>query len=181
LGWFDGSYHVPLIIRDPRASADATRGTVVDHFTENVDVMPTILDWLGVEDLPVQCDGRSLLPFLSGEVPDGWRDEVRYEFDFRIPMVHPQPLGMRLDQANLSVVRTSTRKYVHFPTLPPVFHDLELDPGELGDCAADPAYQGQRIEYLERMLNWRIEHAERTLANTILTAGGPHEGRDWPR
>ena len=49
LGWFDQSYHVPLIVRDPRRESDATRGAVVDdRFTENVDVMPTILEWLGV-------------------------------------------------------------------------------------------------------------------------------------
>jgi arylsulfatase A-like enzyme len=181
LGWFEGSYHIPLMVRDPRSSADATRGRVIDAFTENVDVMPTILDWLGVETLPLQCDGRSLLPWLAGEVPESWRDEVRYEFDFRIPHLNPHPLGMRMDQANLSVVRTRTRKYVHFPTLPPVFHDLEIDPGELDDMVHDPAYQAERIEYLERMVNWRIEHTERTLAGVLLTPSGPYEGRDWPR
>jgi arylsulfatase A-like enzyme len=179
LGWFDGSYRVPLLIRDPRAATDG--GSVVEEFTENVDIMPTILDWLGVEHLPLQCDGRSVMPLVGGTVPDDWRDEVRFEFDFRIPQLIPHPLGMRMDQANLSVVRTTTRKYVHFPTLPAVFHDLEADPGELGDVSRDPAYQAERIEYLERMVNWRIQHADRALAGIVLTPSGVYEARDWPR
>lgn len=181
LGWFDESYRIPLIVCDPRGEADAARGTTVDAFTENVDVMPTILDWLGMDHLPLQCDGRSLLPFLSGATPVDWRDEVRFEFDFRIPQVTPHPLGMRMDQANLAAVRTADRKYVHFPTLPAVLEDLTEDPDEMHDVSADPAYRDDRLAMLERMLNWRIEHNERTLAGMLLTSSGVFEGRDWPR
>jgi arylsulfatase A-like enzyme len=41
-GFFDASYHIPLIIRDPRRRAAA--GSSVDRFTEAVDVFPTLLD-----------------------------------------------------------------------------------------------------------------------------------------
>jgi arylsulfatase A-like enzyme len=180
LGWFDESYRIPLIVCDPRREADATRGTMVDAFTENVDVMPTILDWAGSAVPPLQCDGRTLVPFLHGAPPANWRDEVRFEFDFRIPQVTPHPLGMRMDQANLSVVRTADRKYVHFPTLPAVLEDLTLDPDEMHDVSEDPRYRDDRLVMLERMLNWRIEHSERTLAGMLLTPSGVFEGRDWP-
>ena len=40
-------------------------GTIETAFTESIDVMPTILDWLGGE-IPRTCDGESLLPFLAG-------------------------------------------------------------------------------------------------------------------
>ena len=50
MGYFDQSFHIPMIIRDPDASADATRGSIVQAFTETVDMMPTVLDWL---DRPV--------------------------------------------------------------------------------------------------------------------------------
>jgi arylsulfatase A-like enzyme len=181
LGWFDESYRIPLIVRDPRPAADASRGTTVDAFTENVDVMPTLLDWLGVEDRPLQCDGRSLLPFVYGAPPADWRDEVRWEFDFRIPQVRPHPLGMRMDQAVLAVVRTADRKYVHFPTLPVVLEDLSEDPDELRDVSGEPRYRDDLVAMKDRMLNWRIQHAERTLAGMMLTPDGVFEGRDWPR
>jgi arylsulfatase A-like enzyme len=181
LGWFDESYRIPLIIRDPRPESKATRGTTVDRFTENVDVMPTLLDWMGLEPLPVQCDGRSLLPWLQGDSPTDWRDEVRWEFDFRIPQLLPHPLGMRMDQAILSVVRTEDRKYVHFPTLPMVLEDLDDDPDELRDVSADARYREDLLAMKDRMLNWRIEHADRTLGGMMLTPAGVFEGRDWPR
>ena len=64
----------------PRSSASsaihadpAAHGTVVERFTENVDVVPTICEAMGV-DVPAQCDGYPLTPFLDGDEPDGWRD-----------------------------------------------------------------------------------------------------------
>jgi arylsulfatase A-like enzyme len=50
---------------------------VVDAFTEHVDLMPSIIDWLGGA-VPLQCDGLSLRPWLEGR-PDavaGWRAEA---------------------------------------------------------------------------------------------------------
>jgi hypothetical protein len=84
-GFFESSYHIPMIIRDPRPEAAAIRGTVVDQFSEHVDVLPTILHWLGATELPLQCDGHSLLPFLTaGEgAPSGWRTEAHWEYDWR--------------------------------------------------------------------------------------------------
>src|SRR5260370_756090 len=70
-GYFDGAFHIPLLMRDPRAAPTA-RGRAVDAFTEAVDVMPTILGWLDLA-IPPQFDGRSRLPFLASTTPTGWR------------------------------------------------------------------------------------------------------------
>ncbi|MFZ9636083.1 MAG: sulfatase-like hydrolase/transferase, partial [Alphaproteobacteria bacterium] len=56
VGYFDQSFRIPMIIRDPAASANGSRGRIVDAFTETIDCMPTILDWLGLP-IPRQCDG----------------------------------------------------------------------------------------------------------------------------
>jgi arylsulfatase A-like enzyme len=83
-GFFDQSFHIPLIIRDPRPQADVTRGTAVSSFSENIDLMPTILDWAGAQ-IPGSCDGFSLLPFLVAEhglvddvptAPTWWRQHA---------------------------------------------------------------------------------------------------------
>ncbi len=66
LGYWDESFHVPLIVRDPDRSADPGRGGVVEAFTESVDVLPTICRWLGIE-VPLQADGFPLHPFITGE------------------------------------------------------------------------------------------------------------------
>ena len=81
-GYFDAGYHIPLIVRDPRPQADATRGTTVAKFSEAVDIMPTLLEWLDLE-VPRQCDGASLLPFCEDRAPADWRSEVHWEYDFR--------------------------------------------------------------------------------------------------
>ena len=59
LGYWDESYHVPLIVVDPRREADGGRGTVVDAVTESVDVLPTICEFIGAE---VPLPGRRLVP-----------------------------------------------------------------------------------------------------------------------
>ena len=56
----------------PAPQFDATRGETVDAFTEHVDVTPTICELLGT-DVPLQCDGRPLTPWLEGATPIDWR------------------------------------------------------------------------------------------------------------
>jgi arylsulfatase A-like enzyme len=175
-GYFDESFHIPLIIRDPRQAAHG--GRIVEAFTEAVDVMPTILDWLGLEP-PAQCDGHSLLPFLAGEIPAGWRREVHWEFDFREPVGQEaeRALGLASDQCTLNVIRDSRYKYVHFTALPPLFFDLAEDPGQFVNRATDPAYLPQVLAYGQKLLSWRMAHDERTLTGLFLTENGVFERR----
>lgn len=177
LGWFDASYHVPLIVRDPRRRLDGARGRVVHQPTENVDILPTLLHLLDAE-IPLQCDGRSLLPWLQGETPDAWRTEVFFEFDFREPAAPfmEQAFGVTMEDCCLAVVRDEHGKYVQFaghPTLPPIFFDLDRDPDQLTNVATDPALAGRILDYAQRMLAWRLRNAERILTGTKLIHTGP--------
>jgi arylsulfatase A-like enzyme len=178
-GYFDASYHIPLIVRDPRVSADASRGAMVERFTENVDIMPTMLDALDL-DIPVQCDGRPLAPFLRGETdPPRWRDEAHWEYDFRDPAddAAERSLDLTLHQCTMNIVRSARYKYVHFTKLPPLFFDLERDPGEFVDRARDPDYLPLVLEYAQKLLSWRMNHDEQTLTHIALTDDGPVERR----
>jgi arylsulfatase A-like enzyme len=161
---FDQSMHIPLIIRAPGSTSETGRGVVVEAFTENIDVMPTILDMLDRET-PLQCDGRSLAPLLGSDVPADWRQEVHWEIDFR-DVLNGKPekeMGLRFDNCSLGVVRDWRYKYVHFIALPPLLYDIEVDPDELANLAGDPAYARTVAEYAQKMLSWRMAHAERTL------------------
>ena len=60
-GFFPQAFHVPLVIRQPNSE----RGRRVTAFTEHVDLMPTVLESLGLR-VPRQCDGHSLSHFLPG-------------------------------------------------------------------------------------------------------------------
>ena len=171
-GYFDGSYRIPLIVRDPRPGA--ARGLRVSRFTENVDIMPTMLEAIGAP-VPAQCDGLSLAPWLTGIAPPAWRDEAHWEFDFRDPSDDDaeRALGLTLHQCALNVVRGARYKYVHFTKLPPLFFDLEADPGETRNLAADPAFAALVLEYAQKLLSWRMNHDEQTLTHLALTGDGP--------
>ncbi len=171
-GYFDASYHIPLIVRDPRPQAQ--RGREVRAFTESVDLMPTILDWLG-QAVPPACDGRSLLPWLRGESPGRWREAVHWEFDFREPS-NPhveQALGLAPEACTLNVLRTAEHKLVHFNGLPPLLFDLQRDPGELTDISREPSSQPVLLRMTQDLLSLRMRHAERTLTNIQITRDGP--------
>jgi arylsulfatase A-like enzyme len=178
VGYCDEAFRIPMIVRDPRPEAARTRGAIVDAWTETIDAMPTILDWLGLA-VPRQCDGRSLLGFCRGPAPGDWRREVHFEFDFR-DVFYSRPeaaLGVPMDRCSLAVVRDHEYKYVHFAALPPLFFDLRDDPAQLRDRAGDPAYAGRVRDYAQKMLSWRLEFAERTLTHFRATPLGLEERR----
>ncbi len=162
LGYHDRAYHVPLIVRLP--SLGGPRGVVVDEFTENVDLMPTILDLAGLP-VPAQCQGRSLRPFLDGSGADGWRTSTHWEFDFR---VFAREVGLPLTACNLAVHRDRSGKYVHLAGMPPVFYDLDSDPDE-----ARPLYEHPEMgRYAAELLDWRMRSDDETLADRLATPHG---------
>jgi len=176
IGYFDESFHIPLIIRDPRRRA--TSGRVEAAFTESVDVMPTIIDWLG-GTAPAHVDGSSLLPFLDGHRPEDWRAEVHYEYDFR-NVFYSSPeeeLGVGMDEASLAVIRDGKWKYVHFAALPPLLFDLEADPHQFTNLAADPAHAAVVRDYAQKMLGWRMRHADRSLTGLRSSPEGLQDRR----
>ncbi len=62
-------------------------------------------------------------------------------------------------------------KYVHFTALPPLFFDLQEDPGEFTKLADDLAHLPLVLEYAQKILSWHMLHDERVLANQMLTPG----------
>jgi arylsulfatase A-like enzyme len=174
IGYHDESFRVPLVIKDPATPAAA--GRIESAFTESVDVLPTILDWLGGE-APRASDGESLLPLLHGPKPATWRDHLFYEYDFRdIHYSQPQSaLGLSMDDSSLCVIQDDEWKYVHFSALPPLLFDLAKDPSQFVNLAADPAYAEIVARYAGKLLSHRMRHAERTLTHFRATPAGLKE------
>lgn len=171
-GFFDGSYHIPLVIRDPRRKGAA--GASVEAFTEAVDIFPTVLELIGARPQP-HLDGTSLGPWLDGKTPGDWRGAAHWEFDFRTVSTGDAEthFGIGSRQCNLAVIRTADFKYVCFGGgLPSLLFDLRKDPGELNDVAGDPAYALVRLQFAEKMLAWRAGHLDQSLALAELTEDG---------
>ncbi len=170
---YDPAFHVPLIIRDPKQQS--TAGTVVNALTESIDLVPTILDWIGLA-LPPAFNGASLAPFVRGEQPAVWRDHVFAEIDFGDPETatrYQRHLGLRLAESNLAILREDRFKLVHFNGgLPPLLFDLQNDPGEYVDLASNPAYAGELARLQGRMLDHRMSHGDRELSRMKLTESG---------
>jgi len=136
---YEGSAGVPLLCRWPRGW-DLPRGAVLDHPVELRDIMPTLLEAAGAE-VPPSVDGRSLLAAARGE--PGWREWVMGEYT----------ACYRHDQG-MQYVTDGHEKYIWFHhTGRERFFDLDTDPGECRDLAADPAAAG-------RIARWRAVLAE---------------------
>jgi arylsulfatase A-like enzyme len=192
LGYWDESYHVPLIVRDPDSTADAGRGRTVHAFTESVDVLPTICRWLGIE-VPLQADGFALQPFLTAEglggdgSPPHWRTEAHWSWNFSDPVhrLAEEFLGVPMAHCSLDVVRGAEVKYVQFAAqadvLPPLLFDLAADPGQLHDLVGTGQGVEAGWEAARRLLQWRMRNDERTLSGTMLTAadGAVSSRDDW--
>ncbi|MBB4062969.1 alkaline phosphatase family protein [Gellertiella hungarica] len=170
-GFFDGSYHIPLVIRDPRRKASA--GGRVRHFTSAADIFPTLSQIWAVEPANA-LDGASLVPFLDGATPRHWRDAAFFEFDFRDVEtgLAESHFGLAPQECNLAVLRDERYKYVHFNRLPPLLFDLAEDPSERINRAEDPAYLPIRLAFAEKLLSLRATHLDQTLALTTLTDRG---------
>jgi arylsulfatase A-like enzyme len=174
LGWFEESYHILGVVRDPRPGR--ARGAVTDRFTENVDVFPTLCQAMGLE-VPAQCDGLPLTPLLAGEEPPWWREAAAWEYDWRGGLIadgpSPWPWDRRLERQNLAVRRTADAAYVHFGDGSHLAFDLAADP-IWRTPLTDPA---RVLAEAQGMLTWRARHAERTLTGMLADKGGV--GR-WP-
>jgi arylsulfatase A-like enzyme len=168
-GFFEASYHVPGIVRDPRRPR--SHGSVVDRFTENVDIFPTICEAIGLE-VPAQCDGLPLTAFLEGEEPPWWRDAAHWEYDWRWEYIpfgpHPWPWDRRLESKHLAVFRSDSVAYVQFGSGDWRCYDLATDPS----WRTEVLEPGRVLEQAQSMLTWRSQHADRTFSDSLLMDGG---------
>jgi arylsulfatase A-like enzyme len=176
LGFWDESYHVPLIVVDPRPEADGGRGRTVDAVTESVDVLPTICEFMGAE-VPLQADGWSLAPFVRGEqTPGHWRDTAHFEWSFADPvnLQAETMFGIPMSHCSLAVARGSRHKYVQFAAaasvFPPLLFDLSTDPEQTHNLLAEggPGATAAAWEATRELLQWQMRTAERTLSGSLL-------------
>ncbi len=159
--FYDEIVRVPFIVCDPDSRADATRGHVESRFVEGIDVVPTVLEALGVASAPHRIEGTSLLPLTRGEPPGRWRDAAFSELDYGFRRAR-RVLGRGVRDCRGYMVRTSDWKYVHWEGFRPQLFDLEADPHELLDVGADPRRDAVGAAMRERLFDWMATAKRRT-------------------
>lgn len=168
----DAIVKVPMIVVDPRAQADATRGQVRDEIVESIDLIPTFLDALGLEQPQEWLEGTSLVPLLHERTPAWAKDMAVCENTFAFRDSVRLPIGAPVDRCNMTMVRTHDWKYVHVDGLRPMLFDLANDPHELVDLGAAPRYAHVREFMQHRLLDWLFRRRR-------ITGITPHGIETW--
>lgn len=149
---YDQVTHVPLVISCPWVSGPRA----VQEMVEHVDIMPTILDCLGVP-VPEGVQGRSLRALLAGQAGARGKDTVwaddreAYELEAS---------GISHQGFHVMSVRSRNWKYVHYAGKPyGELYDLRNDPDEFENLWDSPDHRGLRNEcrdvFLERLIATR--------------------------
>ncbi|HTV71986.1 MAG TPA: choline-sulfatase [Rhizobiaceae bacterium] len=131
--FFEGSARVPLMIAGPNVRAE-----LVETPVSNLDVLPTLCDLAGIDMSGIMpwTDGQSLLPLTRGETRT---EPVLMEY------------AAEGSYAPLVALREGKYKFVHCEIDPPQLFDLESDPLERVNLAAEPTNAALVGEFMEKI------------------------------
>ncbi|WP_375688082.1 alkaline phosphatase family protein [Pseudooceanicola sp. LIPI14-2-Ac024] len=155
------SVKIPLIIHDPRAEADATRGTTCDALVEAIDLSATFIEAAGGAVPTHIVEGRALTPFLHGEVPEAWREVAISEYDYSVTPMRAK-LGITSDDARMFMVFDGRWKMIHFEGgFRPMLFDLQTDPDEFHDLGENPSVRDEIARLYGHLHHWSLRNAQR--------------------
>jgi arylsulfatase A-like enzyme/Tfp pilus assembly protein PilF len=126
---YDATTSVPLIVKIP---APRLRGQTIWDQVESVDIMPTLLELLGLS-IPKQVQGRSFLSLLAGK--SAGPERLAYSETF-YPRYH-------YGWSELKSLRSTRFKFIQAPR--PELYDLSQDPGEETNIFAASSDLGKRF------------------------------------
>ena len=154
------SAKIPLIIYDPRKSADSTRGSVCDALVESIDLAATFVDAAGGQVPDHILEGRSLMPWIRGETPE-WRDFVISEYDYSVTPMSVQ-LGLEPRDARLFMVFDGRYKMMHAEGgFRPMLFDLAEDPNEFHDLAKGNSHKLEIERLYGYLMQWGLRLSQR--------------------
>jgi arylsulfatase len=152
--FFESSVHVPLLVRFPGRLSPGVRPGLV----EQVDIVPSALEWCGVP-VPPRVQGRGLLKERDAVFAENIIPEVitggTSDF-FYVPGEGIK--GIRHPDAKM--VRTARWKLNYYPGHGGELYDLAEDPGETRNLYGDAAHQATARELKGRLLDWLITSDE---------------------
>jgi tetratricopeptide (TPR) repeat protein len=144
---YDATQSVPLIVRLPSSKL---KGEVVEAQIENVDIMPSVLELLGLP-VPGGVQGRSFLPLIAGKKADAAHTAYSETY---YPRYH-------YGWSELKSLRTTRYKFIQAPR--PELYDLVMDPKERAniygqDSSVDKRFERELQSLQEKMSAKGIEN-----------------------
>ena len=159
--------HVPLVVRFPN---DEYAGLRLNDPVSLVDVLPTILDYIGRDDLITDATGKSLLPLVAEGGGDG--SEIRVVAMRHNKKKYYRPYKEERGDLNL-VVRKGDWKAIL---------NLELDSVELYDLATDPNEKketsAEHPELVAELKAFGLAELKRFGERAVASTGGGLDGAD---
>jgi arylsulfatase A-like enzyme len=135
---YEGSSHVPLIWRGPKGASE-NNGRVETKIVENIDLLPTIMDSVGLP-VPDRVQGRSFLKLARGK--DAlWKD-------------------LCFSQLATGMIRTPEWKLIdNSHNLSGTFemYDMRNDPKEQRNLIDEPKLRDQVVEFRRQLTAWRAD------------------------
>lgn len=159
------SVRIPMIVCDPSAEADASRGTQSDAFVESIDLIPTFVDSLEGKVESHLLQGRSLKPLLhENQQQTNWRSAAICEMDYSLRPARAA-LGTSASNSNGVMIRTQDWKYIDYNGFSPQLFNMRDDPFEQVDLGVDPQYSAIRCELKDGLYQWQQANHNRTTLN----------------
>lgn len=172
----DQSSRIPLIVVDPSEAADVTRGTVSDALIEAIDVVPTILDYFGGQQVNHIIEGHSLLPMLHGS-QEALRDFIISEYDYSFRQARRR-LGVEVRDAKLTMLFDGRWKYIFAEGFRPMLYDLKSDPDELVDLGNKPEHEAECARLNGLLFQWSRRISQRTTLSDAQIEGRGEDLRE---
>ncbi|OPZ01171.1 MAG: Choline-sulfatase [candidate division BRC1 bacterium ADurb.BinA364] len=142
----ESAVRVPLMVRAPGGA-----GCDRLEFAEQVDVVPTVCDMLGI-DIPGSVQGRSLRPLMNeGAAPEQWRDAVFSQIAAHGPI-------------DTMMVRTERWKLVEYDGQPGELFDMRNDPQEFYNRIGEAGHAATVRELSDRIRAWQADAPPRTIS-----------------
>ncbi len=146
---YEETCHIPLIVK-PLNKLEVTK--YENKFVGTCDFYPTFLDWAGVPEKEIYCDGRSFAPLIDRKTVDDWPDYVVTEGHGLAEILYTQRM-----------IRHGHMKYIFNCGDIDELYDLEQDPYELSNEIENNEYDDILMNMKELLACWMERHNDRAL------------------
>ena len=144
---FEPSARVPLLMKFPNGLG-LPQEQVIDRPVELMDIMPTLLDAVGVP-IPDTVDGESVLPIIR-DSQAGWREYV-----------HGECASVPTSNSGMQYVTDGKRKFAYLPGQGrELFFDVENDPCEMSNLADDSGWADEVAMWRSRLVGELVGRPE---------------------